>query len=461
MPKDKPEELKEAFKEPTKEMLKVLKEINKTTEDRISDLTKKQGSMLKGFVEKESPLLHKTFKFFKEGKKREKVRAALQAKNMGPLLIKGLSLGLLKFGVGGAIGAAKLFEVTESFQDYVKQEDADKQQQMIKMIDELRTGENPKTIDEVKDILKKQGVSGLAFDKVMKEYQELSNSRMNEIVAQGKEDGTKTDDIIKKLIESGVIIKQDTEISLEKADIDKERLELEKQVEQNEQLRHLERMDAEKDRQKDEGGDGGIFSGLKGMKGKLAGLATGLTALGPAVAIAGTAFLAFKAGGKISEWMDALTERITGEEGATAGGKIFDFFKGKDDKKISEDEFFTTQSGKNVLKSAKGKGFKVDAQTTREELDSFLRQQNTLAVKERESNRRQIEEAEAKKDEKIAEETTGGAASKAVTAEIVQELLKNLQINVNATSPHARRLDSIPSNSDDLQLAYMSKGDAS
>ena len=126
-------EIKDAFKEPSEKMVKVISEMTKTTEKKIGDLSKKRS--VKGFIEKESPLLDKTFKFFKEGKKREKIKAVLQAKTMGPVMVKGLSLGLLKFGFGGALGAAKIFDVTEKFQDYVKDADTEKKQEMVGLVD--------------------------------------------------------------------------------------------------------------------------------------------------------------------------------------------------------------------------------------------------------------------------------------------------------------------------------------
>ncbi len=49
-------EIKNAFKEPSEKMVKVLTEMTRTTENKIADLTKKQTGFLKGFVEKESPL---------------------------------------------------------------------------------------------------------------------------------------------------------------------------------------------------------------------------------------------------------------------------------------------------------------------------------------------------------------------------------------------------------------------
>ena len=115
--------------------------------------------------------------------------------------------------------------------------------------------------------------------------------------------------------------KEGNQVAVDRENTDKKRFELEKQVEQNTQLRHLDLMDANKDKDKDSGGVfGGLLGGFKGFKGALGKATPLIKGLGKAGLVAGTAFLAFEAGGKISDWIDKATEKITGEEGATAGG---------------------------------------------------------------------------------------------------------------------------------------------
>lgn len=477
-------ELKNAFKEPSEKMVKVLNEINKTTEKKIGDLAKSQKSYLKGFVEKESPLLGKTFKFFKEGKKREKLKAIFQAKTMGPVMVKGLSLGLLKFGIGGALGAAKIIDVADSYQDYVKDADAEKKKEMLNLVDELRTGENPKTMDEIREVLKKQGVKSFEMTDIMSEYQTTLDERMKDIVTQGAESGKSSKKVLKELVSKGAI---DNKIAIERADIDKKRYELEKQSEQNEQLRHLELVGTGKDEKK----DGGLFSGFKGFKTALSSAIPLIKGLGSAGLVAGAAFAGFKLGGEINKGINKMVSFLTGTEGETFGGWLYDVTHpdekgGGFGKKLSGEKAYA-RGGMNydALQRAKKAGFKVKADTTtgdlldfnRKRADAIREQQaverqktketkkTVIAAKEKPSLQKEVAKAEtnkikAEKERKdkemsVFEKFTDEEAIAKITAQALKEM------NINVGGGGSSKLDKIPSNSDDLQLAYMSKGGAS
>ena len=481
--KDLAKEIKEAFKGSGDQIAKVLKEINKTTDKKIKALAKTQKSSMKGFIEKESPLLDKTFKFFKEGKKREKIKAMLQAKTMGPVMVKGLSLGLLKFGIGGALGAAKIIDVAESYQDYVKQADSEKKTEMLGLVDELRTGENPKTMDEIKEVLKKEGVNSLESANIMEEYQATLDERMRDIIAQGRENNTDSKKMLGELVEKGVVA---NEIALERAETDKKRLALEKQAEQNEQLRHLELKDAAGGKDKE---DGGLFGGIKGIRGFGGALTKAIPlikGLGTAGLVAGAAFAGFKVGGEINKGINKMVEFLTGEKGQTFGGWLFDITHPGDagGKKISEEKAFMRGGALyDVLKKAKKAGFKVRADTTRGELEEFNRKRIeegkavqkrkkeadkkkvVTEVKAKASLQKEVAKAEdqkikAKKAQKEKEMAVFEKMSdKEAVAEITAQALKELNINVGGAG--TSKLDTIPSNSDDLPLAYSAKGSGS
>lgn len=589
MPKDKKptteeitDGIKAGLKEPNEKLVSVIKELNKTTESKLGELAKKQTGTLGGFIKEQSPLLDKTFKFFKGDKKRERLKAMVSAKTMGPVMAKGLSLGLLKFGIGGALGAAKIIDVAESFQDYTKQADADKHEKALDLIDELRTGESPKSMEQIEGILKEQGHGDLARHDIMKAYNTTLDERMKDIVIQGIESGKDTQSILKDLVESGGVDKQDiqkqeniknklaktkkaqipvskteekvsgtlekltnitgitneehkqklieianaidknkleivgvqeyldlmvdtqknnNEISLERATTDKKRLEFEKQVEQNEQLRHSERMDLERDKE-DKGGGifGGLLAGLIGLRGAftagLGALTTGATAMGgvatalaPVLAVAGTAFLAFKAGGLINDGINKMVNFVSGKEGETLGGILADSLAGVTDRERKEEEAKggrysrAVQKDLSVLmkgygvrsKSALEKKFKergYEGPLTTEAVSEFEAKQRKkqLEVRERVSNKKEIEKAEAnklkaakeakEKELSVFERYSDEDAINLLTQKIMDEINKGGAGGGGATAP-ASRLDKIPSNSDDLQLAYMSKGDSS
>lgn len=432
----------------------------------------KQGSTLNQWMTKESPLLGKTFKFFKEGKKRDKIRSIFTAKMIGPAVVKGLSLGLLKFGVGGAVGAAKMYDLVDSYQEFAKGAEGERKEQMNKAMDEMRSGENPKTMKEVEEILKKQGVEGRELRDVMDSYQETIDKRLQDIIASGLEEGKSRDAILKEINEKAAF---DNKIGIERATTEKKSLELEKQTEQNEHLRHLERMDVEAGSKEETGGIFsnllGSFKGIKGAFGKGVGLLSTLsTALVPVLAVAGTAFLAFKAGGVINEQINKLTGWFTGKEGDTLGGWLHDAISGEkkpEERKISEDKFFATKSGQRVLKIAKKHGMEITAKTTREDVEKFIRERNKAVVtaQKKPSLQKEVAKAEASKikAEKEGKEKEGKVtftqSDEAAIAKITAQIMRNM--NMNVAVPASSKLDKIPSNSDDLQLAYMSKGGAS
>jgi hypothetical protein len=540
-------EIKNAFKVPSEEMVKVITEINRTTENKIADLSKSQKTFLKGFVEKESPLLDKTFKFFKEGKKREKIKAILQAKTMGPVMVKGLSLGLLKFGIGGALGAAKIFDVTEKYQDYVKDADAEKKQEMVNLVDELRSGENPKTMEEIEKTLKKQGVKGFELTAIMKDYSKILDDRMREVVTQGLESKKETNSILSELVEKGVISKGDlkaqedvklkvqkakkkqipatkveqktsdtlqkltnvtgvvgdenkeklveiaqaidknryeivnvqeylnlmvdtqkdsNKVAIERATIDDKRLNLEKQVEQNDQLRHLELMKAGED-----GGDGkgGLFEGFKGFKTALSSAIPLIKGLGTAGLVAGAAFAGFKIGGEINKGINSMVSFLTGKEGDTFGGWLYDITHPSEDRVEVEAKAGKKTTGviaeMNELRKTFGSGFqrKLKARgytgpMTRKSVTEFFESQKKPSlqkeVEKAEATKIKMEKERKQKEMAIFERMSDEDAISAITAKALAEMNINVGGGVS-------KLDKIPSNSDDLPLAYAAKGGTS
>lgn len=530
------EDIGKAFKKPNDRLINVMKEVSKTSTDRLGDMNKKQESFLKGFLKEQSPFLEQTFKFFKGDKKKERIKSMLSAKTMAPLMAKGLSLGLLKFGIGGAIGAAKLIDVTESFQEYTKKSDVNRREQSLALIDELKTGENPKSMEEIEKILKKQGFKDLEVHDTMQEYNETLEGRMKDIISQGIENESESKDVINDLVKSGgvdsheikntikveLVKVQDklddlassqninNEISVERADIEKKALSFSKQKEQNEDVRHEEMLDSERDNTKDNSSVfGGLLSGLSGLRGVFKGgfaaigtIATSmgglLTSLAPVATVAATAFVAFKAGGMINSDIDKMVSFVSGEKGNTLGGIIHDALSDEQgEQAVSKDKFFTTEGGKKVLDVAQRKGFEVTEDTKRKDVEQFLFEHNKKIREEKKAetekeklklaekkptvkkvipelvkktpNKKLIEKAEtekkvaekkkAKKGESVFEKYSEEEAIAMITAQALKELNINVNTGGGASSPS--KLSTIPSNSDDLQLAYMSKGGSS
>jgi len=448
----------------------------------------KQGSTLKQFVAKQSPLMAKTFQFLKarkEGKEAGKLRSIFNLKTLGPTLIKGLSLGLMKFGVGGAIGAAKIIDLTEQFQEFRKESEDNQREAAIGIIDQLM--KDGKTQEEVINQLKKDGLKAREANLTFEAYRDSLDKQIVEQVKQGDIEEDKDDAVIeiqKESIEASIkasdiidealnllLFEQEEttkELQLQRVTAEK-RLELEKQIEQNEALRHTELMDSRKEVSEESGGFFssllGSFTGLKKGFGMLGGIVTKIggliTMLAPVVAVAATAFIAYKVGGFINKGINKVVEFFTGTKGETLGGLLFDFLHPSvESRKIAQDKFFATREGQKILKTAKEKGFKVTATTTRKELDDFLLEYNKQLRAEKQKTRTQeINQIEKINKKKLTEERKNRREEDRIFQEkILTERNESLAANININQNNGTRLDKIPANSDDLQFALMAKG---
>ena len=451
-----------------------------------------QGGTMKQFLAKQSPLFDKTFSFLKarkEGKEGGKVRNLLSAKTLGPAFIKGLSLGLLKFGVGGAIGAAKIIDVVDSYQDFSKDLEATRKGEFTTIIGDLIENEN-KSKKDVRDILKEQGVSNSEIGFAMDAYQDIIDERMKESIQVQIENGKTNDEIRDEIFkgndpENQEIDDQSTMALIEEQrrtseiletqnDIIKNTLEFQKQEAQNDDFRWKLMRDKEKEDTQDDGIFGSLLSGLGdlGAMGGLGGIIGGfkssllkaaplIAGLGAAGLAAGTAFLAFKAGGAISKGIDNFTQWLTGDKEATLGGKIFEMFDIKD-KKIVQDKFFATGQGKRSLKQAKKLGFKVTGQTTGQELQDFLSQYNEkqreMEVEKLSTSKMILENEKRNQIKKEELETEKINNQKKFQVQLEKSVQAQQQAGGTTIIDNTKRLDEIPTNSDDLTIAFLSKG---
>ena len=215
---------------------------------------------------------------------------------------------------------------------------------------------------------------------------------------------------------------------------------------------------------------GGLFSGLGGMSGALKKAIPLITALGTAGLAAGVAFAGFKVGGEINKGINKMVSFLTGKEGETFGGWLYDITHPDEGggKRLSGDKAFM-RGGQlyKGLQQAKKAGFKVTAKTTRGEFEEFNKKriEKNLEAKKKASLQEEVEKADnrvmkakkAQKDKEMSvfERMTDDEAIAKITAQALKEL------NINVGGGGVSKLDTIPSNSDDLQLAYSAKGGAS
>ena len=466
-----------------------------------------QQGVLKQFISKKSPILDKTFKFLEQrrsGREGGKLRSVINAKTLAPALIKGLSLGLLKFGVPGAIAAAKMIDLTDDFQEFRKDTESTARETNIELVEQLVKNEN-KSTDEVKRVLKDNGLKSRDIALVLEGYQDRLDDGLKESIQSGIEAGQTNKEILSEITgqnlemsnmasDTKAIVEQATDNSDKVIDsnddllgeqkntteelrvlslIEQQRLAFEKQVEQNNELRFIKEMDAKREIEEPDGG-GGFFSSLLGsmfgvggpgammggFKKSLLRLTPLLAGLGTVAAAAGVAFAAFKIGGKINEGINSLVETFTGEEGATAGGKFFDVIDGAT--KRMKDFFGVGEKAEDVLSEralaqARERGF---TGTSGEDIRKFIeaeRKQRLEMIKE-EPKSAEIEtlKTEIKNKQRLDDERKR-SEDRAFQEKLIQESGEQTRQQIMVIDTN-KRLDKIPANTDELPLAFMAKG---
>ena len=356
-------------------------------------------------------------------------------------------------------------------------------QSLIKPSDEKKKAKIKKILAKQENVVKpsEQQTTKTIVDVISSGYSD-SATRLDliaEEIEKNKMEIINVQEYIDLLVDTG---KESNSISIERAGIDNDRLRLERQIEQNNAIRHQDLMDKDEDNDKDGifgkllGSFGGIGAAFTAGTGVLASavpmLSSAAAVMGPALLAAGTAFAAFKAGGYINDWLNIATEKLTGEEGATVGGKIFDTkegivkgFKGLFGLEDVAEEIF----GASTVERARKRGFGGE---TADEFSKFIDEET--AARRKTLDMEQINVAKKVKlqetvkmadntrvEAEIAEKVKlakGQLSEENLAAALTKALKGNLNVDVKMPMTPDKRLNDIPSNSDDLPLSFIAKG---
>lgn len=450
----------------------------------------KQGGMLKQYVEEQSPFLKKAFGFMKErkaGREGGKLKNLISPRTLGPAVLKGLSLGLMKFGVPGAIGAAKMIDVVDGYQEFSAEQRNLQQEQAIDVIKEMTEAKKEK--GDIVKALKETGMKSRDVALALEAYGDEMDATLKESMQSGIDTGSSNKEIIDTIREQSettadvsddtlnMLIdaqRETTAIIATQNDIHKDKLAFDKEAAQDAQLRWLDEMDLKRD-QEDEGS--GLFSsllgglglgagagGLGGFMGALKKATPLVKGLGQAGLVAAAAWAGWEVGKVLNKGINRLTEFFSGGANSTLGGWFYDLTHPTDgSQKMSEDEYFIKGEGRKLKNQAKRAGFKVDAKTTRGEFDEFIKSDKYAKFRQRQlkldskkpdrrsevirlekENKRQIQQQKEKDKQDMIQSQS----------EAIEKVGQNIVVSGGGKS---KRIDEINSNADDL-LPYIVKG---